>query len=230
MSVGVVIYAEGAGEGADTSNHTNGDANPGDYLVEDIWGAAHILTRRALMYARKLHEHDIHFYEGLRADRRRARGADLLDPVRLRRLLAWNQQADLPVVEIMIVLFDEDGDAQRYNEIARHINNVPPSGIHRIVAAARQEFEAWLVGDPAALAACIPNAQLANPELLARGVAKERLASLITTHANTINHTTEQRRSYPREVRNSLAANSDLEQLRTSCPSFARFCNDLRAP
>jgi hypothetical protein len=225
----VVIYAEGAGEGADSSDGLTGDASPGEWLHEDTWGAAHVLTRRVLMEERGLREGQIHFYEGLRADRRRARGADLLDAVRLRRLLAWNNNPELPQIEMMIVLVDEDGDAQRCNTLKQHIERVPPAGIHRIVAAARQEFEAWLVSDHALVAELFDGAQVATPDQLERGVVKEQLAGMIARKANGLALDTAAARSYPRAQRITLAARCDLERLRSESPSFARFCADLRA-
>jgi len=95
--------------------------------------------------------------------------------------------------------------------------------IDAVVSVAIQEFEAWLIADPAALKSVIRQALTLpkSPEKLSRREAKELLNSWCEEHARSRDAA---------EVRRDLARQCDLDTLSRQCSAFERFLRKLQAP
>jgi hypothetical protein len=167
----VVVYAEGAGElaGRDSSRQRG----PGAVLTENELGSAHLLVRRCLERTRQLAPDSVQFEEPLRTSRGKpARGSMLHGRTTLRQLLLWPDARRAP--HLTVVFVDADGKEERQAELDAAVEGL---SVQAIVAVAIQEFEAWLIADPAALEAVIrkPLAPPKPPERLGRQEAKKLL-------------------------------------------------------
>jgi hypothetical protein len=213
-SLRVVVYAEGAGE---LVGELRLRRAPGDTLVDEWLGPAHLLVRRAICSAKpSLPEGAIQFEEPLRVRAREARGSDLQDPRVLRTLLSWLLPENRP--DLAVVLTDADGELDRKMRISSGL-----TGLHSkwILGVPVQEFEAWLIADAAAASSVLgPSAAPpADVEGLERAEAKEMLGRWGGSVPNKT----------PREIRMSLAGIANLETLARRCPAFAAFIGDLKA-
>ncbi|HLK99629.1 MAG TPA: DUF4276 family protein [Myxococcaceae bacterium] len=212
----VVVYAEGAGELAGTSSFPRAPSSP---LTEEELGSAHLLVRRCLERARDLDASLVRFEEPLRTGRGRlAKGSILHSPTTLRPLLLWAAPERQP--DLAIVLVDADGDEERQQALDSAITGLP---VEAVVSVAIQEFEAWLIADPAALKSVLRQtlALPRAPEKLPRREAKELLTSWCEEHARSRDAA---------EVRRDLARQCDLDTLSRQCSAFERFLRKLQAP
>ncbi|MDY7226499.1 DUF4276 family protein [Hyalangium rubrum] len=212
----VVVYAEGAGELAGTSNFPRA---PGSTLLEEELGSAHLLVRRCLEKSRGLDASLVQFEEPLRTGRGKlARGSILHSPNTLRPLLFWADPGRQP--DLAVVLVDADGDEERQPLLDSALEGIP---VEAVVSVAIQEFEAWLVADTAALQSVLrqPLAPPKPPEKLSRRQAKELLQQWCEQHARSRDAA---------EIRRDIARQCDLDTLRQQCTAFARFLHKLQAP
>ena len=86
MSLRVVVYAEGPGE----TGGSAGRKAPGQELLDDELGAAHVLVRRCLSRGDLIPAAAVRFHEPLRTPAGHvARGSDLYNMRTLRKLLTW---------------------------------------------------------------------------------------------------------------------------------------------
>jgi hypothetical protein len=147
---------------------------------------------------------------------RTARGSDLLHERTLRQLLTWPKATQQPNLAVVVV--DADGDNQKASRLRQTAESI--SGQPTIIAVAVQEFEAWLLADPAALASALGTSvqPIVSPEALAPRAAKQQLMTLLAA-----------RGTEGRLLRHELARTLQLVQLRNRCPSFNDFLRDLRA-
>lgn len=218
MELRVVLYAEGAGE-------TGGVATllpaPGEPLDDLHLGPAHILVERCLLTDIYDHDVKVRFVAPLRipVGARLARGSDLLDRTKLRRLVAPFRPGRDP--DLAIVLVDSDGDLQRRTLLVR--NMAMPADAHRlrsVVGAAHQAFEAWLLGDHTALKhiAAAAGSLPSTPDELTAAEAKLELAKILRFAPQRADAS-----SKPEvELRRELARIVDLQQLRRQ-RSFEEF-------
>ena len=207
----VVVLAEGAAEL--TGGH-RWLLRPGDSLREDVLGPAHILVQRALSAITGQPEASIHLQEPNRVKGRLAKGSDLLVQRRLRRLLQWPLPERRP--DLAVVLVDCDGHGERARTLERFVDGLR---VRTVIGVAVQEFEAWLIGDEAAvrqvLSIDLPGQP--GPETLPPREAKRRLAEWVSAA-----------QADARKIRCSLARVADLDAL-GRLPSFARFRSQLSA-
>jgi hypothetical protein len=203
MTLRVVVYAEGSLESGKLPS-----GSPGSELATDELGPAHILMRRVIADVSSVPAAAISFVTPLR-DRvgRHATGTQLHHVAALKRLLTWLPE---PVPQLAIVLVDRDADNQRSATLGVVIGQ---GNLRAILGVAVEEFEAWLVGDPDAVAAICGAQAHATPENCSPRVIKDWLRSTIGG-ADEWRHRAE------------LAAHSDLARLKRQ-PSFANLCNDL---
>lgn len=206
----VVLYVEGAGERLGELRELRA---PGDLLHEESLGSAHILLRRVIAAARRLPENGILFHEPLRTRGRLAKGSDLHNERTLAQLLTWPVASRRP--DISVVLVDADGDTRRKEQLAGAVASVPGS---KLIAAAVQEFESWLIADQRALASVLGTAPAypGPPESLPPSVAKEQLAGWTAGSGKD-----------PAEARRSLARVCDLDEVARMCSAFADLRREL---
>jgi hypothetical protein len=170
VSLRVVLYAEGSGE--TLGELSSFQSAPGTPLAEEQLGAGHVLARRAIASARGIPEDAVLFEAPLRTARGLvAHGSDFLNRTTLRRLLTWPDLQRRP--ELAIVLVDADGEANRGARLERDIEGLA----HAVVGVAKQEFEAWLIADHAALNAVLGLAlqESQSPEEMKPREAKQLL-------------------------------------------------------
>jgi hypothetical protein len=209
----VVVYAEGAGELAGAKSL---QPAPGSRLSEEELGSAHLLVRRCMEKVRGIDAALVQFEEPLRTTRGRiAKGSMLHSRDSLRPLLLWPDPRRQP--DLAIVLVDADGDTERQKLLDEAISGVP---VQAVVAVAIQEFEAWLIADPAALKSVLrkPLSPPKPPEKLSRREAKELLEQWCKDHAGSRD---------PSELRRNLAEQCDLDTLAQKCTAFDSFLRKL---
>jgi hypothetical protein len=212
-AIKVVLYAEGAGEAAGEFSLL---PPPGDPLLEEHLGAAHLLVRRCIVDLANVPEGAVGFVSPLRLGVRPARGSDLLDRRSLRRLLTWPRPDRHP--DFAVVLVDHDGDDKRRDQLVGGVADLP---LVAAVGVAKQEFEAWLIADHRAVTQALGSGPAQPPEVegLPRGKAKALLGEWIEQRPREA--------AKPREVRMTLARAANLDVLRR-IGAFGRFFEDLR--
>jgi hypothetical protein len=211
----VAVYAEGAGELAGARNL---QPAPGSLLTEEELGAAHLLVRRCLEKVRGLETSLVRFEEPLRTARGRlARGSILHSRDTLRPLLFWADPDKEP--DLAVILVDGDGDDSRQALLDSALEDTP---VEAVASVAIQEFEAWLVADPATLKSVLrqPLAPPKPPEKLSRREAKELLKQWCEEHARSRDAA---------EIRRDIARQCDLDMLAQKCTAFASFLRKLQA-
>jgi hypothetical protein len=212
----VVVYAEGQGELAGSTSFPRAAGTP---LLEEELGSAHLLVRRCLEKTRDLDSSLVRFEEPLRTGRgRMVRGSTLHSRETLRPLLFWPDADRQP--DLAVVLVDADGDDERQERLNSAIEGIP---VETVVSVAIQEFEAWLVADPAALQAVLrqPLTPPKPPEKLPKRQAKELLQQWCEQHARSRDAA---------EIRRDLARESNLDTLARQCSAFALFLRKLQGP
>ncbi len=214
-AVRIVLYAEGAGELRSTRHAPL--FVPGDPLDEDVLGAAHLLVRRTVEEARRLPARAIQFEEPLATTGGRIpRGSDFQERRTLLRLLTWPARPP----DLAVVLVDRDGDTDRRRRLLEWVADRP---VPKVVAVAVEEFEAWLVADPQAVATTLEGmpagAHPVSPEGLARGEAKGLLARWIGGSPR--------RGVGAPALRREIAERAHLGTLARLCPAFEQFRQDL---
>jgi hypothetical protein len=177
-----------------------------------------VLARRCVSAACKVPEAAVAFVAPLRTGRGHVpRGSQLLDRQTLRRLTSWARGAP----RLAIVLVDEDGQAGRRSTLYEHLAGLSAPPL-RVVAVARQEFEAWLIADLRAVAPALgfsPDEPGAREALPPRR-AKELLHAWIEQSGASGDP------AFRRRVRMDLARAADLDIL-AALESFRRFTEDL---
>lgn len=133
----LVVYAEGPGELGDTSALA-----PGSPIPESALGPGHRLVQRALEGV------GVQFIVGLHAFGRRPRGTLLLHRRSLIELLTWPSPARTP--DLVVLLVDRDGDETRRSSLQRTLGERRLPHPPVVVGVAHEEFESWLIADPAA--------------------------------------------------------------------------------
>ena len=211
-AIRVALLGEGAGDlGGEAP--TFGRPVPREPLLEGGLGAAHLIVRRALAFARALPEAAILFERPLVLQSgREARGSDLLVPRRARRLVAY-PPTDRPPPDLVVVLVDEDGDGGRAPALDVAL---PRRSLHpRVVGGvAVRELEGWLISDRRAVRDLALPEPPSNPDALAPGAAKAWLANALGLRGAV--------------GRRDLARAMDVERARKSSPSLGRFVEALR--
>jgi hypothetical protein len=154
-------------------------------LGEKHLGPAHVWIRRSIEHARSIPASDVRFEEGLRVyPGVPATGSHLLRKKTLVRLLNWPHPAKRP--HLVVILVDEDGDGKRYSRLTDDASETLPAKTNTlVVAVARQEFEAWLLSDTAALRATlgIGTGETPTPEDMQPGEAKQQFVQLMRVSA-----------------------------------------------
>ena len=151
-----------------------------------------------------------------------------LHKLRAAQLLAWRHGLDT-----VIAVVDEDNDPTRRDLV--DAANQHAIGAPAVMGVAVRSIEAWTLGAPTALAAALGTtpAQLRDAcptcpvEQLydSSGKHDQRPNALIERLAQKFAH-----RGDSLELRETVAAATDIDELRRSCPAgFARFAADLRA-
>lgn len=204
----VVLLAEGNGEVG-----PNAQRGPGSPVARADWGPAHELFARAIAHKSKIPRAAVQFLEPLRTARGAvAKGSNLHNERTLRRLVDY-----LPAYrpELLIVLVDADGETGRKRQLETALRDIPGT---RVIAVATQEFESWLVSDPAALVSVLAvDASSAphHPEKLAPSEAKSLLTALSALVSDA------------RQGRLNLAQHLDLASVASRCASFATCLAEL---
>lgn len=215
MSLRVVLYAEGGNE---TRSELGLPPAPGEPLLEDDLGPAHLLVRRCLADARRIPENAVRFEAPKRTARGRiAVGAELYDRrVTLRQLLVWPMTPKQPArPELAVVLVDCDAEPGRKQKLEGWVSDLPGT---RIIAVAIQEFEAWLIADTVALNKALGAgpSTAPDPESMKPRQAKELLASWVGAQSRT-----------DRDIRRTLAEICDLDVVAKRCSAFGEFRKEL---
>ncbi len=212
MSLRVALHAEGSRE----TGAFGLSPKPGDALGPERLGAAHLLVRRCLVEGSPLPGGAIRFVEPLRTGTSRvARGSDFLDRATLRRLLTWLDSAIRP--DLAVIIVDSDGDEGRRSRLLEWVADIP---LPRVVAAAVQEFEAWLIADSAAVGRALGRSfpTPPAPETLRPRAAKKLLANAIAESGLD-----------DAQARLSIAELAVLDGIAKRCPAFATLRADLAA-
>jgi hypothetical protein len=210
----IVVYAEGSREDA-AGRHSH--PPPGEPLPVKTLGPAHTLVRRCLEDA-GIAPGVVVFQSPLLARARRARGSTLRHCATLKQLLTWAEPMTTP--DLAVVLLDSDAEGDRETTIqrcieARHTTHPPV-----VLGVAKNEFEAWLIGDHATLKRLLgaPVDPPAAPESMSPGEAK----TLLIGCANSAG-------IGEAEARAQLAEQCDLRIVANNCPSFSRLLSKLGA-
>ena len=88
-----------------------------------------------------------------------------------------------------------------------------------VVGLAKEEFEAWLISDSAAVSCIGPIARtVASPENLARREVKQLLSSWIAA-ADAAGR--------EKQIRRQIASRCDLDAVQRRCRSFEKFAKEL---
>ena len=214
----VVLYAEGGGETAGPGSYV---PSPGDLLTpDDMLGPAHFLIRRCIRAKKSIPENAIHFESPLRTRGNVAKGSHLLDRSTLRQLLTWFRPEMRP--DLAIVLVDRDGVARRKTRLVSHIRDLDISA-PRLIAVAREEFEAWLLADHSAVQSVLGSSRNQGPylERMEPGEAKGLLQRWFGECIPENDH---------RLARREIAQSCDLTTVQRRCPSFRAFLTDLDSP
>jgi len=214
MSLRVVLFAEGSGELLGGIRF--GRPRPGESILEDEYGAGHILVQRALGRARGLPESAIHFEVPPKYRGREARGSDLLRRETLRRLTIWPSASARP--QLIVLLVDRDGQKSRLDILRQHLADHP---VPHVIAVAIEEFEAWLLADPKAVKTVMgASLQLPGlPEKLEPRQAKELLMDGCSKRGD---------REHARSLRCNLARTCDLDVVAGRCSAFDSFLDELK--
>ena len=211
----VVLYAEGAGETAGESTLLPA---PGEPLLEEFLGPAHLLLRRCLERSRGIDLRAIRFESPLRLDGRIARGSDLVRRKSLRRVLTWLDPHLRP--DLAIVLVDSDEDRGRKQRLLEYTEGGAPARVGAVIAIAVEEFEAWLISDHDGLRRFFPGATglPERPESLKSGEAKALLQQWIREAGLS---------GESARVRRDLASACDLNRVADRCRAFRDLLRDL---
>lgn len=219
----VVLYAEGPGE---TSGVARGDdpllclnrahRAPGEIIPDEELGPGHVLVRRGLE-SQRVPAAAVAFLEGKKTSRgTRPRGSHLLDRAVLRQLLTVFPSREPP--SLFVILVDRDGKAERRKELRNHVEGLESAP--RVIAVAREEFEAWLVADGASVGRVLrsPVNRIKSPEGLRPREAKQILGNWIEQLVHHDKHLV---------ARRAIAEQCDLSELCRRCPAFKRFLAEL---
>jgi len=214
MSLRVALIAEGSGDLGSSSRLNLPRATVNEALINDELGPAHWLIRRAVAAAKGMPEDAVTFVAPLRLPTGRApRGSDLLLRRNLARLVAYPPLTPRP--DLIIVLIDEDGEADRAANLNAARPALPPDAL--LTAVAVREFEAWLISDGGALRTLdLPGPPPANPEQTDPRAAKTWLGN--ATAASL---------SPAFTIRCDLARLVDLSVLRKRSVSFNALWSNL---
>lgn len=206
----IVVYAEGV---AESSAGISLAPTPGERLAEHELGTAHVLIARLIERDTLVPQQAVAFLAPLRSRGRIAVGSDLHNRKSLRQLLMWPDSRRRP--DFAVVLIDDDGKNRR-SAMSGWFDGV---SVEPVLAIAVQEFEAWLLADPAAVPgdAALPS----NPEHLPPGEAKREIATRLAGFGTNGDAAILQRRV-------AIARTMDLERL-GRLESFNTFQTELRA-
>jgi len=211
MTVHVALYCEGGREGVITLGWSPA---PGELLLEDHLGAAHVLTRRCIHEASQAPEAAVQFMAPLLAGGRLPKGSDLLRCKTLRQLTRgpWPE----PRPDVVVILVDADGSARRAIDLRECLDREPASAQPVAVGVAIQEFEAWLLADTRAAGDALREEIPTNDlEHLAPRVAKDSWSSLVVRRFPAI--------AERRAAAGTVARTCDLRVVAARCPAFGVF-------
>ncbi len=217
----VVLYCEGPAEdrGNDALLPPPGDPMSGDHL-----GPAHTLVARCIERTHRVPTPALRFLVPVRDAGKRVRGSDLHVPKLLRRVIL--NSITLHQAKLVVALVDTDGDKSRRQVLLVATDNLAHAS-QRVVAAAVQEFEAWLLADQRALRDVLGCADTPpDPTQMAPGEAKSWLRNRVEARGLLADQS--QRAAEIRQLRCQLAAQIDLDTLARQ-PSFRQFLDDLLA-
>lgn len=212
-TVCIVVHAEGPGDLGSPAR----DVPPGESLLPEEQGSAHVLVQRILAKGANLPGGAIDFREPLRTQTGvRAYGSKLLDRRVLDEILTgW--LFDNPLI-VLLVDSDDNPPNERLSLLQEALE---ANYLKGAVGVAVKEFEAWLLADAAALSAVLGRSKSSpsSPEKLACREAKQLLSKWINEIA------TEKRNTA--DIRRELALAADLDVLSNTCPSFKVFQQEL---
>ena len=143
MTIRVVVYGEGRRELSGLGLDAPGIVRPAptDLLLEEELGPAHILVRRVLERERRIPANAVQFEEPLRLRHRMARGSDLLEHKKLKRLLTWLDVSRQPDLAVILIDSDDDGWKTRRERVSTAVRKLPIP-VKVAVGVAVHEFEA----------------------------------------------------------------------------------------
>ncbi|TDJ66284.1 MAG: DUF4276 family protein [Planctomycetota bacterium] len=121
--------------------------------------------------------------------------------------------------DLQVVLVDQNGEPGRRARLQAWIRGLVVPEL--VIGVANKEFEAWLLGDEAAVRECVGEGfsipgKLENME---RRAAKNQLRELIRSSSRAAEESI---------VRREIAERLDLDLTSKRCPSFRKFRDDLR--
>lgn len=137
-----------------------------------------------------------------------------------KKAIRWLREAEKQGYEAIIFLIDEDGHAERIQEI----NEAQDSELgvsRRAMGVAIRSFDAWMLADEKALTAALGYtvARQPNPETVPK--PKALCTQLLQESANELTQT---------DMYHAVAESADTETLQERCPrGFAPFAGRVRA-
>lgn len=214
MAVVMVLHAEGPGE---VGHSTYGTA-PGDSLLTQDLGPAHVLVQRVINEHKNIPADAIDFKEPLRTKTgAHAYGSALLQPRILDTVLgAWLES---PLV-ILLVDADDKSHSSRLKILRDALTRNSMDGA---AGVAIREFESWLIADAAALRSVFGSGKdtPVNIESMDRREAKQLLTSWVDAIKSE--------HRPPHSIRRQLASSLNLDTVSQRCPSFDLFCKEIAA-
>ncbi len=215
MAECLVLHAEGPGDLGRPGAHIA----PGDSLLPDDLGPAHILVARTIDCLFGVPRAALDFKEPYRtAHGHRAYGGQLLVREILDQILTGWQ------LNPLVVVFLVDADDAPVNDRRTILRDaLERSGLDGAVGVVVKEFESWLIADQAALTRVLGKGHtspVAVEDLECRA-AKNMLMEWSKSHARPGRDAL--------AIRRELAEAVDLDTLNVRCTSFAVFRREIEA-
>lgn len=211
----LVLHAEGPGD----LGHPGEHIAPGDSLLAEDLGPAHILVARTIDRVFGVPRAALDFKEPYRtADGRHAHGSRLLVARLLDQVLAgWLLD---PLVVVFLVDADDKPVADRRSILRDALER---NGLDGAIGVVVREFESWLIADQAALTRVLGpgHESPASVEALGCRVAKDKLRGWSESQARPGRDSL--------DIRRELAEAVDLETLTERCPAYEAFRREIEA-
>ena len=211
----LVLHAEGPGD----AGHPGSHIAPGDSLLPEDQGPAHVLVARTIESLFGVPPAALDFKEPYRTkDTYHAHGSRLLVAKFLDQVLAgWLLN---PLVVVFLVDSDDKPVADR-RKILR--DALERNGLDGAVGVVVKEFESWLIADQAALTTVLGSGHEspASVEALDCRVAKDKLRGWSESQARPGRDAM--------AIRRELAEAVNLDTLAARCPSYVEFRREIEA-
>lgn len=182
--------------------------------ASELRGALENLVRRIGLQDDVEIEHEKVSKRELRAHHGKGKGY-------FKRAVRWMMDAEKRGYDGLILLIDEDGNAERVKEIAQAQDDVSVTVVRRALGVAIRTFDAWMLADETALRRVLECEISRQPDPETLNHPKQRCGDLLKQSAVDL---------APSSFYAALAAVIDIGNLEKRCEKgFARFAKRVRA-